>query len=162
RQRCLSIVLQTARRDRMKRFHFASCLALTLFGGLVLAGPALAQHQVPFKGRLAGVDTGTPLVLPIISLQGKTTGYATILGKCTFGEQLTVSSATGQGSGTFLFTAADGSTVYGTGTGQATFTPPNVLNIAESLTITGGTGRFAGATGSFTVSRVKNTVTGAT
>ncbi|MGI8980632.1 MAG: hypothetical protein ACR2FY_15495, partial [Pirellulaceae bacterium] len=66
------------------------------------------------------------------------------------------------GSGTFLFTAANGDTVFGTISGQATFTPPNVLSIVGTATITGGTGRFVGATGSFTVERLKNTVTGET
>ena len=38
--------------------------------------------------------------------------------------------------------------------------PPNVITIVEMYTITGGTGRFAGATGNFTVERVLNQATG--
>lgn len=39
-------------------------------------------------------------------------------------------------------------------TGQSTLLAPGVLSVAESATITGGTGRFAGATGSFAAERM--------
>jgi hypothetical protein len=39
---------------------------------------------------------------------------------------------------------------------------PGVFYIEETATITGGTGRFAGASGSFTVERLFDTVAGAT
>jgi hypothetical protein len=146
----------------MKRFRSAASLALALLAVLGLAGPAMAQVQVPFSGRLEGLDTGTPLVPPLMSVTVKATGNATQLGKFTFTELVTVNTATGMGSGTFLFTAANGDTVFGTISGKATFTPPNVLTIVETAIITGGTGRFAGVTGSFTVARLKNTVTGLT
>jgi hypothetical protein len=146
----------------MKRFSSAASLALAVVVVLGLAGPVAAQVPVPFSGRLAGVDVGTPQVPPLVSVQVKATGIATQLGKFTYLGRLTVNRATGLGSGTFLFTAANGDTVFGTISGKATFTPPNVLSIIEIGTITGGTGRFAGATGSFSMTRLKNTVTGAT
>jgi len=40
--------------------------------------------------------------------------------------------------------------------------PPNVVAITETATVTGGTGRFAGATGSIEVERVFNRATGVT
>ena len=75
---------------------------------------------------------------------------------------VTVNTATGAGSGVFEFTAANGDTVYGTIVGQARLTAPGVLTILETATIEGGTGRFAGATGSFSIARFKNSVTGET
>lgn len=146
----------------MKRHSFAPTLALAVVIAPGLAGPVAAQVPVPFYGRLVGVDIGTPTVPPLASVQVKATGNATQLGAFTFTALLTVNTATGMGSGTFQFTAASGDTVFGTISGQATFTPPNVLTLREIATITGGTGRFAGATGSFSMTRLKNTVTGAT
>jgi hypothetical protein len=40
--------------------------------------------------------------------------------------------------------------------------PPNIVAITETATVTGGTGRFAGATGSIQVERVFNRATGVT
>jgi hypothetical protein len=146
----------------MKRYSSAASLALAVVVVLGLAGPAAAGKQVPFYGSYEGDDTGTPLVPPLASVTVEAEGNATQLGEFTFIELVTVNTATGMGSGTFQFTAANGDTVFGTISGQATFTPPNFLSIVEIATITGGTGRFAGATGSFTVARLKNTVTGET
>jgi hypothetical protein len=57
--------------------------------------------------------------------------------------------------------AADGSNLLGDGNGQGTvITPPLIVSIVETYTITGGTGRFEGASGSFTVERVLNRATG--
>ena len=145
----------------MKRF--CSSVALAVVGVLALVGPASADDPVPFKGGFAGTDTGTPIPnTQFASVTVEAGGNATQLGRFTYTAQITVNTATGMGSGTFVFTAANGDTVYGTVSGQAAFTPPNVLNITETATITGGTGRFAGATGSFAVTRLKNTATGAT
>jgi len=146
----------------MKRFTFTIGLVLAVVAVLGLAGPVSAQVPVPFQGSLIGVDIGTPQVPPLVSAQVRARGAATQLGKFTYLGQFTVNTTTRIGSGTFVFTAANGDTLFGTISGQATFTPPNVLTIAETGTITGGTGRFAGTTGGFTMSRVKNTVTGAT
>src|SRR5262245_26853544 len=54
RERCLSILSQTTRRDSMKRHSFAASLALAVLAVLGLAGPATAGEHVPFKGSLEG------------------------------------------------------------------------------------------------------------
>ena len=146
----------------MKRFSSAAGFALALVVVLGLTRPVAAQTPVPFYGRFVGVDVSTPLVPPMVSAQVTATGNATQAGAFRYAALITVNTMTGLGSGTFLITAANGETLIGTISGKAKFTPPNVLTIAEIATITGGTGRFAGATGGFTMSRVKNTVTGAT
>ena len=69
--------------------------------------------------------------------------------------------ATRVGIGTYTFTAANGDTLTASFTGQAQPAPP-LVSIVEHATITGGTGRFSGATGNFTVNRTFNQATGAT
>jgi hypothetical protein len=54
-------------------------------------------------------------------------------------------------TGAATFTAANGDTLTATVAGQATRTGPTTLSIVEIYTITGGTGRFADATGNFTL-----------
>jgi hypothetical protein len=91
------------------------------------------------------------------------TGHGTRLGRFTFSAPHVVNSATRTATGTYEFTAANGDTLTAAFTGQATPTAtPGVLLIVENATITGGTGRFAGATGSFTVERLYDTAAGTT
>jgi len=74
-----------------------------------------------------------------------------------------VNRAKGTAVGTYQFVAANGDRLTASFSGQATPTlAPGVLAIVETATITGGTGRFAGATGSFSCMRLFNTVTGKT
>ena len=57
-------------------------------------------------------------------------------------------------TGTFNFTAANGDQLSGTFVGiEGVFIPPNTARITEVATIENGTGRFAGATGTFTMVR---------
>jgi hypothetical protein len=63
-------------------------------------------------------------------------------------------------TGTATFTAANGDTLSASVVGQATRIGPTVLSIVEVYTITGGTGRFADATGSFTLESTVEQTTG--
>ena len=61
---------------------------------------------------------------------------------------------------TATFVAADGSTLSTKGTGQGALTEtPGIVSIVETLTITGGTGRFEGASGNITIERLVNRAT---
>ena len=146
----------------MKRFSSAARLALAIVAVLGLTRPVAAGEQVPLKGGSEGEDIGRLVAPPIAVAQVTAAGNATQLGQFTFLEQVTVNTATGAGSGSFQFTAANGDTVYGSIVGQARLTAPGVLTILETATIEGGTGRFEGATGSISVARVKNLATGET
>jgi len=65
-----------------------------------------------------------------------------------------VSLANSTSTGTFNLTAANGDQLFATTAGgQDQFTPPNVSHVTLVATIVGGTGRFASATGTFTVER---------
>ena len=148
----------------MKRPSFAASLALAVVSVMVLAGPAAAGKQVPFKGRLEAVVTSvTPLVPPMVSVAIEGEGRATQLGHFTVSFPHVVDRSTGIVVGTYEFTAANGDTLTADFTGQVTPTDvPGVVHVEEEATITGGTGRFAGATGSFTGERLVHMATGTT
>jgi hypothetical protein len=91
------------------------------------------------------------------------TGNATHLGHFTLDVPHVVNPVTRTAIGSYQFTAANGDTLTAEFTGRSMPTDmPGVLYIEEMATITGGTGRFEGATGSFTVERLFDTVAGTT
>jgi hypothetical protein len=126
------------------------------------AAAKAAEKKVPFKGRLEGIGTITPLTPPLASVLIEANGNATQLGGFTVQVPHIVNQTAMTGSGSYQFIAANGDTLTATFNGQATPTSPGVLSILETATITGGTGRFAGATGSFTATRVFNLATSVT
>jgi hypothetical protein len=94
-------------------------------------------------------------------VDGSGTGNATHLGRYTVSFEAVVNLETLMGVGTMSFVAANGDSIFTTFNGQATPTPdPNIFLVVELETITGGTGRFAGATGSFTLEREVDLTTG--
>ena len=137
-----------------------------LAGALVtaaLAGPVAAGGHVPFKGELAGTATVTPLNPPVVAVRIEATGTATHLGRFTLVAPHTVNQATLTAVGTYLITAANGDTITADLAGTATMvSPPNVIAISETATVTGGTGRFADASGSIQVTRIFDRATGVT
>ena len=137
-------------------------VVVVALAGLVapVSAGAAAGREVPFTGSWKSVEVGT-LSFPFLSVALEGTGDATQLGHFTEEGDFTVNVLTLHGTGSEVFTAANGDTLNATGEGQATPTAtPGVLSIVEHLTITGGTGRFAGATGSFTRQRVLDGATG--
>jgi hypothetical protein len=147
----------------MNRYRLAAGLALAVLGVPALAGPVAAGEQVPFKGSLGGDVTVTPLAPPFLQVDVEAAGKATHLGQFTLDIPHVVNAANGTAAGSYELTAANGDKVYATFTGIATPTAtPGVLYIEETATITGGTGRFAGATGSFTSERLYDRIAGTT
>ena len=51
--------------------------------------------------------------------------------------------------GEFMFDFASGNTLFGTYSGLLTFNAPGIFNNVQNYVVTGGTGIFAGATGTF-------------
>jgi hypothetical protein len=129
---------------------------------LTLAGPVAASDEVAFRGRLAGTVTVTPLDPPLASVLIEATGTASQLGSFTLDVPHLVNQATRIGVGSYEFTAANGDMLTADFTGQATLVSPGVLTTHETAVITGGTGRFAGASGSFTADRTFYLATGQT
>jgi hypothetical protein len=136
----------------MKRHNiYLSMAALILTAALAI--PAAAQTQVPFKGTMQGKDTVSPGPSPTTALLSTTaTGTGTHLGKFSFTQDLTLNGANLTDTGSAQWIAANGDIIYTMVVGSAI--PGDVVfRITEVHTITGGTGRFTGAQGSFTVHR---------
>jgi hypothetical protein len=117
---------------------------------------------VPFKGTLEGsftptvIDPDFPLML-MVQLDG--TGEATQLGEYSLDFPHLVNrsldpSIPSIGVGIYTFTAANGDELRADVIGEATLIAPGLLSGVETATITGGTGRFANASGHFVVKRL--------
>jgi hypothetical protein len=148
-------------------FRFVSlrriAFALAALAVLGLTGPAAAQEQVPFKGSFEGdVTEMFDPTTGLVDVDIDAAGAATQLGRFTLDIPHVVNPATRTAVGTYQFTAANGDTLTANFTGVAMPIAPGVLYIEETATITGGTGRFAGATGSFISERLFDTIAGTT
>ena len=124
-----------------------------------VVGSNSAVQALPFKGRLEGSFTFVPDPPPstFASVDFALTGNATHLGRfiLTGPHRVNLAETPATAVGTFEFTAANGDTLRASFTGIGTpAATPGIASIVETATITGGTGRFAGATGSFIVERI--------
>ena len=123
--------------------------------------PSQVPTELPFHGSLEATeeDVFQPPSTLVVHLTA--IGTATHLGKYTLRENGVVDTITMiSGVGDFTFVAANGDTIIGTSIGQARPGPtPGTLSITEHLDITGGTGRFVGASGSVVLERVLDQTT---
>jgi hypothetical protein len=142
-----------------------------MFLTLTFAGLAAADTLVPFNGSFQGKESDTPV--PAVGppqqllVDGTVTGQATHVGQFSMHYNLTVSNPTSPvatSAGSAQLTAANGDMIFTTiiGVGVPAPDTPGFAHITEHNTITGGTGRFAGAQGSFTVERFVELATGLT
>ena len=131
------------------------------------ATPAVAaarRAELPFHGTIAAVETVEPQPATntgLVHVEG--TGTATHLGRFTFVNDFTLDFDVEALAGVeqMTLTAANGDVLTATAVGQGIPTGDGAtLNTFESATITGGTGRFAGATGSFILRRLLVEATG--
>lgn len=141
----------------MQQQRIVAGIALAAVIVLATADHAAAGKQVPFKGSLEGsydvvIDPGPP---PEGTFDGSGTGKGTHLGKFTyeFPHVVDFGSTPPIGVGIYTFTAANGDTVTAEFMGFSTPVEPGVVFVVEEAVITGGTGRFEGAEGGFTVER---------
>ena len=149
----------------MKKSFVSTVLALLLLivlASTTFAAPAAGERHLLLKGSLQAVETNE-VNFPTLSVDATGSGKATQLGHFTTRYQVQVNLLTLSGSGAAILIAADGSSLFTESSGQATPTgTPDVVTISETHIITGGTGRFAGASGSFTLGRVLDQSTGVT
>jgi len=120
--------------------------AIGIGGNSASAG---ADHQVPFKGSYSGAAAFTSATTALFT----GTGIASPLGRGTNENHIAVSGAASCPGGfaninVETLTAANGDTLVLTGDhDQACPTGPNAVHGTGLWIVTGGTGRFAGATG---------------
>ena len=125
-----------------------------------LAVPAAAQKQVPFNGTIQGQDTDKGFTSPgMFLVETNGTVIGTLLDQFKFTLETTINVANGTDTGSADFKHGNGETLHATyismKPAELTYTPDGVVfSIKEIYTITGGTGRFAGAQGSFVMERV--------
>ena len=137
--------------------------AATLILILALAVPASAQKQLSFSGAIQGLEIHTPLGENMVKNQGSTTGIATVLGQfsLTYDETVNITTLPLTGTGTANLFNSNGDSISMRISEQLTL-PTTIVgttpvgSITGTYTIVGGTGRFAGATGQFTVQRLSN------
>jgi hypothetical protein len=127
-------------------------LVLGLLAILGAFPAAFATHSVPFNGSGSGTFTDTSPTTVLIT----GTGYYDHLGltNLRFPSTITGQAACGGFTATEqdTYTGANGDSIFQTV--HDTICPtsaPNAFTLSGSFTITGGTGRFVGATGSGTV-----------
>ncbi len=124
------------------------------------AASAAAGKKLPFRGAIQGVEIAT-VAYPLLFVDATGSGNASHLGRFTLTYELEVDLLSHDTSGSAVFTAANGDTLFtdivGLGTSLGDF-----ASIVETHTITGGTGRFEGASGSFIRTYMLNLVTGVT
>ena len=130
-----------------------------------LANPASAKNNVPFKGTIDSVETTIAVFppdvpFPTLLVDGSGSGHATHLGAYTVTFTFEVNLDDFSATGFYEFVAANGDSLFTQVIGQGTVPDQDGISfLTASHTITGGTGRFAGASGSFTEESVLNTFT---
>lgn len=125
--------------------HLTAALLVTALNFSASAAPPL-----PMRGYYEGFETGE-LDFPTLYVHGSGTGNGTHLGRFTLTWDWVVDLPSLSGVGAITFRAANGDRLFTrVDDGQAYPTEdPSVLRFTRTHIITGGTGRFAGASGSF-------------
>jgi hypothetical protein len=121
---------------------------------MVTAGASQTQTQhassVPFRGQYTQEGRARFEPPDTLVITADLTGTATHLGQFTAKSEGRGDGNTG--TGTITFSAANGDQLFCETVGlENEFIPPNVSKVVMTISIVGGTGRFSGATGSFTL-----------
>ena len=138
---------------KLMKTSVVSLLAVSVLSAALTASafPALPT-ATPFKGGGNGqIVTFVPTETGI-EITATGTGTSTHLGRFTRNEQLVLNPGTGTFTGSLVFTAANGDELWCSFTGG--FTGPGIAE--GTYTITGGTGRFVGASGDAAFSVVQS------
>jgi len=131
----------------MKQNYWKAGLVLTALTLLPVVDAAMAGDRVPFKGKEVGIITAVSFHFPFSVKSQTAEGEATQLGHYTLSEDFVVDVRFGTAIGVATLTAANGDMLFLTVQGHVLATDPTKTIV--NFTVTAGTGRFEGATGSF-------------
>jgi len=110
-----------------------------------------ADAERPLSGRCeTTLDPAIPLGPGVIRQVDRGTCTLSHLGRADFLSDKTIQLMAGTQTTLATFTAANGDVLQATGAGTNTLSGPSRARFTATLTFVGGTGRFAGATGSAT------------
>lgn len=132
--------------SRKARNHRTLIAAVTM---IWMAQPAWAGDQVPFRASFDTVFEASVSIFPVLDVEVTGEGQARHLGRTrieTISE--TINLLTGVGEAIFVFTAANGDTIELEADFLAPPTPTGGFLLIGSWMVSGGTGRFANASGS--------------
>lgn len=116
---------------------------------MVLTAPVGAR-SVPFKGSWSGVTVSGDLTnFPLVAIVAEGTGQLTHLGRYFMSSPHTTDVSTGETIGDQIFTAANGDMLTAFCAGFPQPQPDGTVVGGLDCEITGGTGRFEGATGDY-------------
>ncbi|MEO5999034.1 MAG: hypothetical protein ABIQ00_20350, partial [Chitinophagaceae bacterium] len=137
-----------------QRKTFSKCVFVLLIAGVAIVGGSCQKgaHEnkcVPIKGKFTTSATETGIV---------GTGTESRIGRFTLvaEDQVSFPNITG----TVIITTANGDKIFATHTGKIEPQANDMLKVHLDNTIKGGTGRFAGATGSFSIDDLVDGSTG--
>lgn len=151
-------------------------ISLVTIAALTLSACSAGSTDHPLAPSTARVSSRSAVALPLrgtvdasessvynpvantITVHLTADGVATHLGRFDMVADFVVDLNSVTSAGTITLTAANGDELRTTFTGVGVVT--SVTTIVETATIVGGTGRFAGATGGFTLRRVLDEATG--
>lgn len=134
-----------------KRNWAAAGLALTVLVLLVLPRPVLAEDQIRIKGQETGAVFPGAFQFPFHHESLAATGKASLLGHYTLTGNFAVDVRVGMSTGLFTLSTRGGDELFLTEAGHGVAIGDFIHKVSV-YTITGGTGRFEGASGSITTS----------
>jgi len=119
------------------------------------------MNRLAFNGTLQSTETSVT-AFPTMSATATGSGNATQLGSFTIHYQVEINLLDLSATEAAQFSGTNGDSLRAEAVGQATENrTPGMLNIVDIYRITGGTGRFNGASGTFTLHRLVSVTTGA-
>jgi hypothetical protein len=132
------------------RIFVRSLIILVMSMICLVNSTVIAGQARPFQGRIEGQFVGTPTNNPIIyNSVANANGNAAHVGRFTKVTSDIFNIATGEVVGTFTITAANGDLLSGQYSGYVIPETATTFSWILNATFTGGTGRFANATGEF-------------